>query len=362
MNKAANPSKNRGNIQNTPHLRFNPLEQEWVLVSPHRTQRPWLGKVEAAPSNGQPPYDPSCYLCPGNVRAGGVHNPNYKSILAFDNDFPALLPDAADFAEGKGRLLMARSERGICRVVCFSPRHDITISQMSGEELEAVVGALIAESESLSKIPWVRYVQIFENRGDLMGASNPHPHCQIWATSTQPNLPAKESNSFSEYWSAHSSCLLCEYLQAELELQERIVWQNDAFVVLVPFWAVWPFETLLLSKRHVASLAEFSPQERCLLGRILGQTTSGYDKLFDVSFPYSMGFHQCPSDEEPHPEWHLHAHYYPPLLRSATVRKFMVGFELLGTPQRDFTPEYAAGRLRQVAGAPHGGPASETQP
>ncbi|MFZ0737595.1 MAG: UDP-glucose--hexose-1-phosphate uridylyltransferase [Candidatus Acidiferrales bacterium] len=348
MNEPHKLSEDGKRIQNVSHVRFNPLVKEWVLVSPHRTERPWLGKVEDAPTEKQPAYDPSCYLCPGNNRASGARNPPYPSIFSFDNDFPALLPNAPEITMGKAPLLEARSEPGMCRVVCFSPRHDLTISRMSGEELGAVVDALIAESNSLAKIPWVHYVQIFENRGELMGASNPHPHCQIWATASLPNVPAKESSSFSEYHSARSSCLLCDYLQIELNLQERIVWQNDAFVVLVPFWAVWPFETLLLSKRHVGALDELSSHERSFLGQILSRTTSGYDNLFDVSFPYSMGFHQHPTDRQSHPEWHLHAHYYPPLLRSATVRKFMVGFELLGTPQRDFTPEYAAARLRET--------------
>lgn len=352
MIEPGGPSKNRGSFQSITHLRLNPLLKEWVLVSPHRTERPWLGKVEeAAPSKIQPAYDPSCYLCPGNVRAGGVRNPAYQAIFAFDNDYPALLPDGEEIAESKAPLLKARSERGRCRVVCFSPRHDLTISQMSSVELEAAVEALIAESKSLSNIPWVRYVQVFENRGALMGASNPHPHCQVWASATLPNVPAKETASFSEYWTAHNSCLLCEYLREEMEHRERIIWQNDGFVLLVPFWAVWPFETLLLSKRHVASLEELSAGESHLLGQILRRTADGYDKVFDSPFPYSMGFHQSPSDQKLHPEWHLHAHYYPPLLRSATVRKFMVGFELLGTPQRDFTPEYAAARLREVSGA-----------
>ena len=349
MSDAAKLSGARAALQNLSHRRFNPLLKEWVLVSPRRTQRPWLGKVEDIAATEQPAYDPSCYLCPGNVRAGGARNPHYSSVFSFENDFPALLPDVPEIDLDSGPLLEARSERGVCQVVCFSPRHDQAISRMSSAEVRAVVDELIARSSSLASVPWVSYVQIFENRGELMGASNPHPHCQIWASASVPNVPARESASLSEYRNAHGSCLLCDYLEVELNLQERILWQNDAFVVLVPFWAVWPFETLLISRRHASALDGLSVEERSFLGAILGRTASAYDNLFGVPFPYSMGFHSQPTDGNPHTEWHLHAHYFPPLLRSATVRKFMVGFEMLGTPQRDLTPEYAAAQLRRAA-------------
>lgn len=330
-----------------PHRRFNPLLREWVLVSPHRTQRPWLGKVEATPQPALATYDPSCYLCPGNPRAGGVRNPQYASTFVFDNDFAALLPEASSASLNEG-LLQAQSERGICRVVCFSPRHDLTIPRMNDAELRDTLNTFCGEYTQLESHNWIRYVQLFENRGALMGASNPHPHCQIWATESVPNIPARESVALLQYRSEHGTCLLCDYLRLELQREERIVCHNDAFVVLVPYWAVWPFETLLLSRRHLDAFTVLSSGELALLGDILRRITIRYDNLFHVPFPYSMGFHQRPSGAAPHPEWHLHAHYFPPLLRSASVQKFMVGFEMLGMPQRDITPEDAAKRLREA--------------
>jgi UDPglucose--hexose-1-phosphate uridylyltransferase len=339
-----------GKIKETPHRRFNPLTREWVLVSPHRTQRPWQGKVEHLPVEDQPRYDPTCYLCPGNSRAGGVVNPGYAGTFVFENDFAALLPNVAEENIRDGDLLIANTERGVCRVGCFSPRHDLTIPRMSVEEIRLVVEMWIGQYLELAAIPWIHHVQVFENRGAMMGASNPHPHCQIWANARLPNQPSREQDAFGEYIKAHRDCLLCDYLRLELKQRERIVCENEAFSVLVPFWAVWPFETILISKRHVGSMAELNHGERNLLADILKQLTTRYDNLFEISFPYSMGFHQRPTDSEPHAEWHLHAHYYPPLLRSATVQKFMVGYEMLGTPQRDITPESAAERLRQLSG------------
>ena len=337
----------------TPHRRFNPLLREWVLVSPQRTQRPWLGKVERLPAAPSVSYDPDCYLCPGNKRAGGAQTPRYTETYTFDNDFPALLPGGGDERQyEQGGLLVGQTERGICRVLCFSPRHDLTVPRMSARELRGVVDAWAEQFSGLAQIPWIRHVQIFENRGELMGASNPHPHCQIWANATLPNLPARESESLREYRSEKRSCLLCDYLQLELQRGERVVCQNDAFAVVVPFWAVWPFETVVISRRHAGSLEELSDEERDLLGDILRRATIRYDNLFGTAFPYSMGFHQRPTDGDAHEEWHLHAHYFPPLLRSATVRKFMVGYELLGSPQRDLTPEAAATRLIE-AGETH---------
>jgi len=338
-------------LLSTPHKRFNPLLREWVVVSPQRTERPWQGKIEKPPVAASVTYDPNCYLCPGNQRAGGKQTPQYSGTYVFDNDFPALLPEPEllNYPESmnyddKG-LLMAQTDRGICRVLCFSPRHDLAVPRMNPRELRGVVDAWTEQYSELAQIPWVRHVQIFENRGELMGASNPHPHCQIWANATLPNLPAREDESFRLYRSEKHSCLLCDYLQLELHREERIVCQNDYFAVLVPFWAVWPFETLVLSKRHVASLDQLNSGERDLLGDILRRITIRYDNLFETAFPYSMGFHQRPIDGQPHAAWHLHAHYFPPLLRSATVRKFMVGYELLAAPQRDLTPESAATRL-----------------
>jgi UDPglucose--hexose-1-phosphate uridylyltransferase len=336
-------------LQEVPHRRFNPLTREWVLVSPHRTKRPWLGKVEKPAATNLPAYDPTCYLCPGNERAEGARNPKYTRTFVFDNDFAALLPDSPSFQIDECGLLEARSERGICRVVCFSPRHNLTLPRMSVAEICEVIGVWIEEFRRLGEIDWVRHVQVFENRGALMGASNPHPHCQIWANASLPVLPAKESTSFREYREQKKSCLLCDYLQLELRRGERIVCENDAFAVMTPFWAVWPFETLLVSKRHFASMQELAGNEPQLLADILRRVTIRYDNLFETSFPYSMGFHQRPTDGQEYPEWHFHAHYFPPLLRSATVQKFMVGYELLANPQRDITAESAAQRLRELS-------------
>jgi len=336
-------------LQEVPHRRFNPLTREWVVVSPHRTKRPWLGKVENPAAANLPTYDPTCYLCPGNERAAGARNPKYINTFVFDNDYAALLPDAPGFEEDEGGLLVARSERGICRVICFLPRHDLAIPRMSLEAIGEVIGVWAAEYRRLGDIDWVRHVQIFENRGALMGASNPHPHCQIWANASVPDVPAKELASFREYRNAKKSCLLCDYLQLELQRGERVICENAGFAAMMPFWAVWPFETLLVSKRHFASMDEFAGSEAELLADILRRITIRYDNLFETSFPYSMGFHQRPSDGRDYPEWHFHAHYFPTLLRSATVQKFMVGYELLGSPQRDLTPESAARRLKELS-------------
>jgi UDPglucose--hexose-1-phosphate uridylyltransferase len=336
-------------LSQTPHRRLNPLTREWVLVSPHRAKRPWLGKVESPPAERELTYDPTCYLCPGNARAEGVRNPAYQGTYVFDNDFPALLPDGPQEAVDEGGLIVARTEAGRCRVVCFTPRHDLTIPRMPVDQIRRVVNTWADQYVELGSLPHVRHVQIFENRGALMGASNPHPHCQIWAEAELPNIPALEQRSLREYRAQNGGCLLCRYLELELAHQERIVCANEGFVALVPFWAVWPFETIVLSRRHVKNLAELSDAERTSLADLLRRLTIRYDNLFESPFPYSMGFHQSPTDGEPHEEWHLHAHYDPPLLRSATVRKFMVGYELLGTPQRDLTPESAAERLRDLS-------------
>ena len=335
-------------LKETAHRRFNPLTREWVIVSPHRTLRPWQGKVEPRPVDNQPPYDPACYLCPRNSRAGGVVNPDYASTFVFDNDYAGLLPTVEDVKLEKADLLIASTERGICRVGCFSPRHDLTIPRMTVEEIRLVIEIWASQYDELGAIPWVNHVQVFENRGAMMGASNPHPHCQIWANAHLPNQPSREQTSLDAYAKKNGSCLFCDYLQLEQSQQERIVCENSSFAVVVPFWAVWPFETLLTSKRHVGAISELNDAERNLLADIMKQLTTRYDNLFEVSFPYSMGFHQRPTDGQDHSEWHLHAHYYPPLLRSATIQKFLVGYEMLGTPQRDVTPESAATQLRQT--------------
>ena len=335
------------NFSEQAHRRFNPLLCEWVVVSPHRTQRPWQGQVEAAQPKKIVSYDPKCYMCPGNTRAKGEKNPKYKKPFAFDNDFPGLRPETSDESFEDG-LLLARGESGVCRVVCFSPRHDLTLSRMKAGAIREIVDVWADQYTELGALENIRHVQIFENRGAMMGASNPHPHCQIWATSTIPNVPERELNSFVFHRQTKNRCLLCDYLEQEEQARERVVEQNEHFVALVPFWAVWPFETMIISKRHSGSLAELSSSERDALADVLKKLTTRYDHLFDAPFPYSMGFHQSPTDDAPHPEWHLHAHFYPPLLRSATVRKFMVGFEMLGSPQRDLTAEQAAERLRAV--------------
>ncbi|HZS08832.1 MAG TPA: UDP-glucose--hexose-1-phosphate uridylyltransferase [Blastocatellia bacterium] len=336
------------NLKEHPHRRFNQLTREWVLVSPHRTERPWQGQVEEAAPESQPAYDPKCYLCPGNARAGGVRNPNYTSTFVFENDFAALKPDTPAGEFNDRDLLIARSERGRCQVVCFSPRHDLTLARMEVADLRRVVDTWVGQYLELGSDPLINAVQIFENRGAMMGASNPHPHGQIWANETLPNELVKELSAFRDYGANHQTGLLGAYLELEQQKSERLVCANEHFVVLVPFWAVWPFETLLVSRRHVTALDELNEAERDALADILKQITTRYDNLFEVSFPYTMGFHQRPTDGAAHPEFHLHAHFYPPLLRSATVRKFMVGYEMLGTPQRDITAEMAAARLREV--------------
>lgn len=348
------------NLKEHPHRRHNPLTGDWVLVSPHRTQRPWLGQLEKVPAEAPPTYDPTCYMCPGNKRATGTINPNYSGTFVFNNDYPALLADTPEVAGNEGEhtgadpqcsengLLVARRERGICKVVCFSPRHDLSIANMDYAGVRGVVDVWVEQYRELGALPFINHVQIFENRGSTMGASNPHPHCQIWANATLPNEPAKEQNAQAAYQSERHSCLLCNYLRIERESGERIIAENSHFTALVPFWAVWPFETMVLARTHVTGLDELTDDERDALADILKRLTSRYDHLFATSFPYSMGFHQRPTDGAPHPEWHLHAHYYPPLLRSATVRKFMVGYEMLDAPQRDLTPEAAALRLREM--------------
>ena len=327
------------------HRRYNPLSDEWVLVSPHRTKRPWQGQVELVAPEQRPVYDPQCYLCPGNTRANGEHNHDYARTFVFANDFAALLPDspAGGFTQG---LLRAESERGTARVVCFSPRHDLTLAEIDLDTLATVVDVWAEQYAELGARATINYVQIFENRGAMMGASNPHPHGQLWAQEHVPLQVAREQAMQAAYFAAYNRSLLSDYLAQELAAGERIVCENAHFVALVPFWAVWPFETMVVSRRHVGAVIDLAPDERRGLAEIFKRLTTRYDNLFQTSFPYSMGFHQRPTDGAAHPEWHLHAHFLPPLLRSATVRKFMVGYELLAEPQRDITPEQAAERLR----------------
>lgn len=337
--------------QQNPHRRFNPLKRDWVLVSPHRTQRPWQGQTETKAATVALRYDPDCYLCPGNLRAGGLRTDKYSSTYVFENDFAALKLDTPRFSsdEGGKGLLVADGESGVCRVICFSPRHDLTLAKMSVEEIRTVVDVWAEQCVELGSRDDIGYVQIFENRGAMMGASNPHPHGQIWASRSIPNEAVAELSGQREYLAKNGTVLLLEYQKMEESLGERLVAQNSSFVAVVPYWAVWPFEVMILPRRHVARLQDFMETERSDFAAILRSVTATYDQVFDTPFPYSMGLHPAPSDAEEHPEWQFHAHFYPPLLRSASIRKFMVGYELLGSPQRDITPESAAETLRQAA-------------
>lgn len=335
------------------HRRWDPLKREWVLVSPHRTRRPWQGQTETSSADKPVQFDSQCYLCPGNLRAGGRRTPEYAGTYVFDNDYAALRSDEphGEFDIKGAGLLRAATENGICRVLCFDPRHDLTLSTMGIDSVRRVVDEWANQESALSTLDSISHVQIFENRGAMMGASNPHPHGQIWATEHIPNEPLRELRSQRDYYLTNGSSLLLDYLRLEVEQSERIVAESEAWIALVPFWAVWPFELLLLPRQPVASLRDLGVSGRNGLASMLKRITAGYDCLFDTPFPYSMGFHSAPCDSKNHPEWQLHAHFYPPLLRSATVRKFMVGFELLGSPQRDITTESAALALRNVMAA-----------
>lgn len=346
-------------LDDYPHRRYNPLTGEWILVSPHRTKRPWRGQVEKPPPEERPPYQPTCYLCPGNERAGGARNPNYETTFVFTNDFAALLPDTPP-ASFEQSLLRYQSHRGTCRVICFSPRHDLTLPQMAEDGIRSVIDVWAEQVSDLGQR--YRWVQVFENKGAMMGASNPHPHGQIWAVDTLPNEPAKEDRLQHAYLAEHGRPLLVDYACLEAEQRQRVVVENDHWLAVVPFWAIWPFEMLLLPRRHVLRLPDLVDAERSALAHILKCLLTKYDNLFEVSFPYSMGWHGAPTgpkvvlgrNSDPMASegqcqlhhWQLHAHFYPPLLRSASVRKFMVGYEMLAEAQRDLTAEQAAERLR----------------
>lgn len=334
-----------------PHRRFNPLTESWVLVSPHRSKRPWQGQVEKPAPETRPAYDPACYLCPGNTRAGGIQTPDYQDIFVFDNDFSALLPGkpGADFRSSTGSVFFkARPERGITRVICFSPRHDLTMAGMSTPEIRKVVDAWVREYQNLGALDFINYVQIFENKGAIMGCSNPHPHGQIWAQASIPDEPLKKQKAQWKYWKKHGTTLLGDYLTEERTKKERILFENEGFVALVPFWAVWPFEAMIVPKRAMPRITDLSDSEKTGLADAYRRLALLYDGLFQTAFPYSAGIHQAPTDGEPHPEWHFHLVFYPPLLRSATIKKFMVGYEMLANPQRDITPERAAEMLQAV--------------
>ena len=334
-----------------PHRRYNSLTGEWVLISPHRTKRPWQGQIEKSTPDERPQYDAKCYLCPGNERSGGVRNPHYAHTFVFTNDFAALLPDTPlpNQEEGERPLFRTQATSGTCRVMCFSPRHDLTLPEMELPDIQRVIDTWAEQvTELAQKYLWV---QVFENKGTVMGASNPHPHGQIWALDNLPNEPAKEDAHQQEYFKQNKRPLLLDYLEEELRDGKRIVVENQHWVALVPYWAIWPYEILLLPKRHIQRLPDLAEAERHALAEILKQLLTKYDNLFETSFPYSMGWHGAPGWADDRPFWQLHAHFYPPLLRSATVKKFMVGFEMLAEAQRDITAEQAAERLRLLSDA-----------
>lgn len=331
------------------HTRYNLLTGDWILVSPHRTKRPWQGKVETLPADDRPVYDHNCYLCPGNKRADGSINPPYTDSFVFTNDFSSLLKDTPDGSVNIGGLLKAESAKGICRVISFSADHSLTLPLLPAEGIRKVIDLWCEEFETIASDPSIKHIQIFENKGDVMGCSNPHPHGQIWAQNSVPLEVHKETIQQKKYFEENNKSLLSAYIELELQQQERIVLENEHFVALVPFWAVWPYETMIVSKRHVQNITQLTGDERNAFASIMKKLTAKYDNLFTISFPYSAGIHQAPVNDGDHPEWHLHMHFYPPLLRSATVKKFMVGYEMLANPQRDITAEWAAEKLRSLS-------------
>jgi UDPglucose--hexose-1-phosphate uridylyltransferase len=376
-------------LDNISHRRYNPLTGSWLLVSPHRTKRPWQGAQEVPSKNQLPQYDPKCYLCPGNARAQGDCNPAYKNTFAFVNDYSAVKEEQQEYNppavvgdDLEALLLQAQPVTGRCYVLTFSPKHDVTLADMTAAEILPVVrtwtriyashlagdhplqaeaaaflGQKTDEDDEQTPTPpreQLRYMQIFENKGAAMGCSNPHPHCQAWTTSTMPEEPGKEAVQMARYRAAHGGRhLLGDYVKLEMDKGERVVWQNGSFLVVCPWWAVWPFEVLVLPKRHVRALVDLTDEERLAFAEAIQEVTRRYDNLFETNFPYSSGLHQAPLEctEEEAETSYFHMHFYPPLLRSATVKKFLVGYELMAEPQRDITPEQAAARLRDCGGA-----------
>lgn len=330
-----------------PHRRFNPLTGQWVLVSPHRAKRPWQGQVEKLEESIRNSYEEDCFLCAGNTRVSGDVNPDYKNTFVFANDHAALMPDTPEAPEPADPLFITQSARGEARVICFSPDHSKTLPEMAPEDIRAVIDEWDAQDRELGeKYAWV---QLFENKGAMMGCSQPHPHGQIWANSFLPNEVAREDVNLKAYYDQHGRSLLLDYATRESEDGARTVVETAHWIAVVPYWAAWPFETLLLPKRHVLRIGDLTDAERDDLAVALKKLTSRYDNLFQCSFPYSMGWHGAPHTEDDQSHWQLHAHFYPPLLRSATVRKFMVGYEMLAESQRDLTAEQAADRLRAVS-------------
>ncbi|MDR6966685.1 UDPglucose--hexose-1-phosphate uridylyltransferase [Flavobacterium arsenatis] len=329
-----------------PHRRYNPLTDEWILVSPHRSKRPWQGQNESVSANTLPEYDPECYLCAGNKRSNGVQNENYSDTYVFENDFAALLQEEVRDETPQSDLFQFKPERGINKVICFSPKHNLTLPEMEVEAIQKIIETWKTEYIELGSKDFINYVQIFENKGSVMGCSNPHPHGQIWAQSSLPTQVEKTQKNLKDYYAKHQRSLLKDYIEEELKRKERVVSENEHFVVLVPFWATWPYETLIVSKRHFGNITQMTQAEILAFAEIVKIITVKYDNLFQTSFPYSSGIHQTPTDNKEHPEWHFHMHFYPPLLRSATVKKFMVGYEMMAEAQRDVSPEKSVAILR----------------
>ena len=335
-------------LKSNTHKRFNILTNEWVLVSPHRNKRPWQGKKDKPSKKENKRYDENCFLCPGNFRANGEQNPNYKSTYSFINDYAALKSNSSNRIYENG-LLKAKEESGICKVLCFSPDHSLTLPLMKIENIVSVIQMWIDNYIELGSLDEINHVQIFENKGSIMGCSNPHPHGQIWAQRSLPVEVVKKTNSQKKYWDKNKVSLLHQYSREELHLNERIIHENEYFVALVPFWAIWPYEAMIIPKRHVQSINQFSENEKVSFAEILKILTTKYDNLFETSFPYSAGIHQSPTDGDKHMEWQFHMSFYPPLLRSKEIKKFMVGYEMFANPQRDITAEYAANTLRNTS-------------
>lgn len=344
--KGMKPSFNQ---KQHPHRRYNPLLDEWILVSPQRANRPWQGQIEKVTEEKLPVHDPNCYLCSGNVRVNGDKNPEYKGVFVFENDFGSLMKDDIEFSDEQLDFFSLKPERGINRVICFSENHSLTLPEMEVNDIKNVVDVWQQQYENLGAENYINYVQIFENKGSVMGCSNPHPHGQIWAQSSIPSTVLRTQGNLKKYFDKNGRSLLEDYVKKELEAKERIVLENEDFVALVPFWAVWPYETMIISKIKAENILNFSDSEKLSLAEIIKNLTTKYDNLFEISFPYSAGIHQSPTDGESHLEWHFHMHFYPPLLRNAKVKKFMVGYEMLAEPQRDITPEQSAEILKNLS-------------